>query len=164
MDKIFIVGMPGSGKSTMARYLCSKTKFNYLDLDEEIEKKSQKSVTEIFRDEGQEYFRSLETDLLEEIIQKENSFILATGGGTPCFNNNMEIMNKNGSTIFLNISIDILTERVSRKNKRPLLNSENIKETIINLYNKRIKFYEKSNFSIKGNNREEALSIVNSNT
>ena len=76
----------------------------------------------------------------------------------------MEIMNKNGSTIFLNISIDILTERVSRKNKRPLLNSENIKETIINLYNKRIKFYEKSNFSIKGNNREEALSIVNSNT
>ena len=164
MDKIFIVGMPGSGKSTMARYLCSQTNFKYLDLDEEIETKTQMTVKEIFENKDEDYFRSLETDLLDEIIQKENSFILATGGGTPCFNSNMEIMNKNGSTIFLNISIDILTERVSRKNKRPLLNSENIKETIINLYNKRIKFYEKSNFSIKGNNREEALSIVNSNT
>ena len=77
------------------------------------------TVKEIFENKDEDYFRSLETDLLEEIIQKENSFILATGGGTPCFNNNMEIMNKNGSTIFLNISIDILTERVSRKNKRP---------------------------------------------
>ena len=107
MDKIFIVGMPGSGKSTMARYLCSQTNFKYLDLDEEIEKKTQMTVKEIFENKDENYFRSLETDLLEEIIQKENSFILATGGGTPCFNNNMEIMNKNGSTIFLNISIDI---------------------------------------------------------
>ena len=164
MDKIFIVGMPGSGKSTMARYLCSQSNFKYFDLDEEIEKKSQMTVKEIFENKGEDYFRYLETDLLEEIIQKENSFILATGGGTPCFNNNMEIMNKNGNTIFLNIPIDILAERVSRKNKRPLLNSKNMKETIINLFNKRIKFYKKSNFSIKGNNREEALSIINSNT
>jgi shikimate kinase len=164
MGKIFILGMPGSGKSTMARYLCSQTNFKYLDLDEEIEKKTQMTVKEIFKNKDENYFRSLETDLLAEIIKKDNSFILATGGGTPCFNNNMKIMNKNGCTIFLDISIDILTERVSRKNKRPLLNSENIKEIIINLYNRRIKFYEKSNFSIKGNNREEALSIVNSNS
>ena len=163
MDKIFIVGMPGSGKSTMARYLCSKTKFNYLDLDEEIEKKSQKSVTEIFRDEGQEYFRSLETKLLKEIINKEKIFILSTGGGTPCFNKNMELMKKNGITIFLNTSIDTLIERVSRKNKRPLFNSKNIKETINNMFNERIKYYNQSRFSVKDNDRKEALSIINSN-
>ena len=164
MDKIFIVGMPGSGKSTMARYLCSKTKFNYLDLDEEIEKKSQKSITEIFRDEGQDYFRSLETKLLKEIINKEKIFILSTGGGTPCFNKNMELMKKNGITIFLNTSIDTLIERVSRKNKRPLFNSKNIKETINNMFNERIKYYNQSRFSVKDNNREEALSIINSNS
>ena len=164
MDKIFIVGMPGSGKSTMARYLCSKTKFNYLDLDEEIEKKSQKSVTEIFRDEGQEYFRSLETKLLKEIINKEKIFILSTGGGTPCFNKNMELMKKNGMTIFLNTSIDTLIERVSRKNKRPLFNSKNIKETINNMFNERIKYYNQSRFSVKDNDRKEALSIINSNS
>ena len=164
MDKIFIVGMPGSGKSTMARYLCSKTKFNYLDLDEEIEKKSQKSVTEIFRDEGQEYFRSLETKLLKEIINKEKIFILSTGGGTPCFNKNMELMKKNGITIFLNTSIDTLIERVSRKNKRPLFNSKNIKESINNMFNQRIKYYNQSRFSVKDNDRKEALSIINSNS
>ena len=164
MDKIFIVGMPRSGKSTMARYLCSKTKFNYLDLDEEIEKKSQKSVTEIFRDEGQEYFRSLETKLLKEIINKEKIFILSTGGGTPCFNKNMELMKKNGITIFLNTSIDTLIERVSRKNKRPLFNSKNIKETINNMFNERIKYYNQSRFSVKDNDRKEALSIINSNS
>jgi len=164
MDKIFIVGMPGSGKSTMARYLCSKTKFNYLDLDEEIEKKSQKSVTEIFRDEGQEYFRSLETKLLKEIINKEKIFILSTGGGTPCFNKNMELMKKNGITIFLNTSIDTLIERVGRKNKRPLFNSKNIKETINNMFNERIKYYNQSRFSVKDNDRKEALSIINSNS
>ena len=164
MDKIFILGMPGSGKSTMARYLCSKTKFNYLDLDEEIEKKSQKSITEIFRDEGQDYFRSLETKLLKEIINKEKIFILSTGGGTPCFNKNMELMKKNGITIFLNTSIDTLIERVSRKNKRPLFNSKNIKETINNMFNERIKYYNQSRFSVKDNDRKEALSIINSNS
>ena len=76
MDKIFIVGMPGSGKSTMARYLCSKTKFNYLDLDEEIEKKSQKSVTEIFRDEGQEYFR---WELVQKVSNEYNKLVLYDG-------------------------------------------------------------------------------------
>ena len=162
MDKIFIVGMPGSGKSTMARYLCSKTKFNYLDLDEEIEKKSQKSVTEIFRDEGQEYFRSLETKLLKEIINKEKIFILSTGGGTPCFNKNMELMKKNGITIFLNTSIDTLIERVSRKNKRPLFNSTNVREKVSKIFDERVKFYKRSKHTIINNNREKALSIINS--
>ena len=164
MNNFFIVGMPASGKSRLGKFISSRTNLKFIDLDVEIEKSIKMKVKEIFENEGEDFFRKYETKTLKDIISNEDNFILATGGGTPCFNNNMETMNKNGSTIFLNISIDILTERVSRKNKRPLLNSENIKETIINLFNKRIKFYEKSNFSIKGNNREEALSIVNSNS
>ena len=162
MKKIFIVGMPGSGKSTMAKYLSSETSFKYLDLDEEIELKSKKSVSKIFEIDGEESFRVLEKETLDEIIQKEEKFILATGGGTPSYDDNMEKMNENGITIFLNTSPEILIERISRKNKRPLFNSTNIREKVNKILNERIKFYKQSKYSIINNNREKALSIINS--
>ena len=162
MKKIFIVGMPGSGKSTMAKYLSSETSFKYLDLDEEIELKSKKSVSKIFEIDGEESFRVLEKETLDEIIQKEEKFILATGGGTPSYDDNMGKMNENGITIFLNTSPEILIERISRKNKRPLFNSTNIREKVNKILNERIKFYKRSKHTIINNNREKALSIINS--
>ena len=162
MKKIFIVGMPGSGKSTMAKYLSSETSFKYLDLDEEIELKSKKSVSKIFEIDGEESFRVLEKETLDEIIQKEEKFILATGGGTPSYDDNMEKMNKNGITIFLNTSPEILIERISRKNKRPLFNSTNVREKVSKIFDERIKFYKRSKHTIINNNRENALSIINS--
>ena len=162
MNKIFIVGMPGSGKSTMAKYLSSETSFKYLDLDEEIEFKSKKSVSKIFEIDGEESFRVLEKETLDEIIQKEEKFILATGGGTPSYDDNMEKMNKNGITIFLNTSPEILIERISRKNKRPLFNSTNVREKVSKIFDERIKFYKRSKHTIINNNREKALSIINS--
>ena len=162
MKKIFIVGMPGSGKSTMAKYLSSETSFKYLDLDEEIELKSKKSVSKIFEIDGEESFRVLEKETLDEIIQKEENFILATGGGTPSYDDNMEKMNENGITIFLNTSPEILIERISRKNKRPLFNSTNVREKVSKIFDERIKFYKRSKHTIINNNREKALSIINS--
>ena len=162
MKKIFIVGMPGSGKSTMAKYLSSETSFKYLDLDEEIELKSKKSVSKIFEIDGEESFRVLEKETLDEIIQKEEKFILATGGGTPSYEDNMEKMNENGITIFLNTSPEILIERISRKNKRPLFNSTNVREKVSKIFDERIKFYKRSKHTIINNNREKALSIINS--
>lgn len=164
MKKIFIVGMPGSGKSTMAKYLSSETSFKYLDLDEEIELKSKKSVSKIFEIDGEESFRVLEKETLDEIIQKEEKFILATGGGTPSYDDNMEKMNENGITIFLNTSPEILIERISRKNKRPLFNSTNVREKVSKIFDERIKFYKRSKHTIINNNREKALSIINSYT
>lgn len=162
MKKIFIVGMPGSGKSTMAKYLSSETSFKYLDLDEEIELKSKKSVSKIFEIDGEESFRVLEKETLDEIIQKEEKFILATGGGTPSYDDNMEKMSENGITIFLNTSPEILIERISRKNKRPLFNSTNVREKVSKIFDERIKFYKRSKHTIINNNREKALSIINS--
>ncbi len=162
MKKIFIVGMPGSGKSTMAKYLSSETSFKYLDLDEEIELKSKKSVSKIFEIDGEKSFRVLEKETLDEIIQKEEKFILATGGGTPSYDDNMEKMNENGITIFLNTSPEILIERISRKNKRPLFNSTNVREKVSKIFDERIKFYKRSKHTIINNNREKALSIINS--
>ena len=154
--------MPGSGKSTMAKYLSSETSFKYLDLDEEIELKSKKSVSKIFEIDGEESFRVLEKETLDEIIQKEEKFILATGGGTPSYDDNMKKMNKNGITIFLNTSPEILIERISRKNKRPLFNSTNVREKVSKIFDERIKFYKRSKHTIINNNREKALSIINS--
>ena len=164
MKKIFIVGMPGSGKSTMAKYLSSETSFKYLDLDEQIELKSKKSVSEIFEIDGEESFRVLEKETLDEIIQKEEKFILATGGGTPSYDDNMKKMNENGITIFLNTSLEILIERISRKNIRPLFNLTNVKEKVHKIFDERIKFYNQSKYSIINNNREKALYIINSYT
>ena len=163
MDKIFIVGMPGSSKSTMGRYLCSQNNFKYLDLDEEIEKKTQMTVKEIFENKDEDYFRSLETDLLEEIIQKENSFILATGGGTPYFNNNMTLINNSGISLFIDVDKKILFERISKNDKSPLLKkTDSLEEKISEIYNERISFYKKSKHHLKSNIKNQALSIINS--
>ena len=156
--------MPGSGKSTMAKYISSISDLNYKDLDDEIEKKEGRTINEIFQIENENYFRNKESQILNDIIVKENKFILATGGGTPCFNNNIRLINKSGISIFLNTSIDKIIERVKRKDKRPLFYKKNIKELVKNMYNNRIKFYSMSTYSVENNNREEVLSIINSNS
>tara|TARA_B100001029_G_C15008445_1_gene422622 strand:+ start:88 stop:582 length:495 start_codon:yes stop_codon:yes gene_type:complete len=164
MNKFFLIGMPGSGKSTMAKYISSISDLNYKDLDDEIEKKEGRTINEIFQIENENYFRNKESQILNDIIVKENKFILATGGGTPCFNNNIRLINKSGISIFLNTSIDKIIERVKRKDKRPLFYKKNIKELVKNMYNNRIKFYSMSTYSVENNNREEVLSIINSNS
>ena len=163
MKKFIIVGMPGCGKSTMAKYLCSQTSLTFYDLDREIENKERKKIKEIFSDKGENYFRKVESIVLKKIIKEKENFILATGGGTPCFNDNMKIINKYGISIFLNTSIDILEERISRNKKRPLFNNSiNLKKDLINLLEKRHSFFCSSNYIIENNNQEKTLSIINS--
>ena len=164
MKKFFLIGIPGSGKSTMAKYISSISDLNYKDLDEEIEKKEGRTINEIFQIENENYFRNKESQILNDIIIKENKFILATGGGTPCFNNNIRLINKSGISIFLNTSIDKIIERVKRKDGRPLFYKKNIEELVKNMFNNRIKFYSMSTYSVENNNREEVLSIINSNS
>ena len=155
--------MPGSGKSTMAKFLCSQISLSFYDLDLEIEKNEGKNIREIFKENGENYFREIETFTLKKIIKEKNNFILATGGGTPCFNDNMNLINKYGISIFLDTSLDILKERIARNNKRPLFNSsDNLKKDLSDLLKLRNPFFSLSNHTIKDNNREETLSIINS--
>ena len=163
MRKFIIIGMPGSGKSTMAKFLSSQTPLSFYDLDLEIEKNEGKNVNKIFKEKSENYFREIETLTLKKIIKEKNNFILSTGGGTPCFNDNMNLINKYGISIFLDTSLDILEERISRNNKRPLFNSsDNLKKDLSDLLNLRNPFFSLSNHTIKDNNREETLSIINS--
>ena len=163
MRKFIIIGMPGSGKSTMAKFLSSQTLLSFYDLDLEIEKNEGKNINKIFREKNENYFREIETLTLKKIIKEKNNFILSTGGGTPCFNDNMNLINKYGISIFLDTSLDILEERIARNNKRPLFNSsDNLKKDLSDLFNLRKSFFSLSNHTIKDNNREETLSIINS--
>ena len=163
MKKFFIVGMPASGKSRLGKYISSITNLIFLDLDNEIEKKLDTRVKDIFKINGENFFRKIETKTLKEIIENRNNFILATGGGTPCFNENMSLINKSGISIFIDVKREILHERISRNDKRPLLNGTlSLDMKLSDLYKERINYYKKSKYHISKDIRNEVLSIINS--
>ncbi len=111
----------GSGKTTIAKLLSRKLCFDCIDMDQILEDTYSMSIFDIFKNHGEEKFREAETKLLSEILVKKN-IVVSTGGGTPCFADNMDNMNLLGKTVYLQTGLDILKNRlVSEPNKRPLL-------------------------------------------
>ncbi|MGC4036359.1 MAG: shikimate kinase [Chitinophagaceae bacterium] len=120
--KIFFIGFMGTGKTYSGKQLSQKLSIPFFDLDEEIIKHEKKSINEIFAEKGEEYFRLLEKDVLHIVTEYNESFIMACGGGTPCYYNNIDYMNKEGISVWLNTSVDILYQRlINEKDKRPLI-------------------------------------------
>lgn len=129
--------MMGSGKSYWSRLLAKKLKTGGYDLDFLIESHEERTISEIFEEEGEDYFRKTESKILRWFGEKK-SFVLATGGGTPCFTDNMEWMNKQGVTIWIDEPVDVLTERlIPEKSHRPLIRDLSDKELTEFLVNKR---------------------------
>lgn len=145
--KVFLIGMMGSGKSFWKKSLSEKLKTGGYDLDQVITSVEEQSIPEIFESEGETYFRKTESKLLRWFGEKK-SFVLATGGGTPCFHQNMEWMNQQGLTIWLNESIEVLVERLSTEmDHRPLLNhldSSHLTQFLKNQLEERLPFYSQS--------------------
>jgi shikimate kinase len=156
--KLFLIGMMGSGKSYWGRQLQELFKIDFFDLDLCIEEENGERITEIFSIRGEEYFRDYESKKLKE-FGEYSSFILATGGGTPCFHNNMQWMNDNGITIWIDESVDVLTQRLmTEKAHRPLLKNLNDNELQLYLTNKlkeRASFYSQSQYHLQGENINE---------
>jgi shikimate kinase len=124
--KLFLIGLPGSGKSTIGKELSRKLNYQLIDTDDVICKKEGCSIEEIFANKGEDYFRKVEAAALKEVIKTDKA-IISTGGGTPCFFNNMEMINKNGVSIFLNIPLSDIKKRlldISQMN-RPLIKGKN---------------------------------------
>lgn len=119
--KIFLIGMPGSGKTTLGKQVAEHLQIEFVDLDAEIERQEQRSVSEIFSQQGEDHFRIIEARLLREWAATTRSFVMSTGGGAPCFHNGMEVINGHGLSIFLNCSVPELIERVKSNQERPLL-------------------------------------------
>ncbi|MFI3262561.1 MAG: shikimate kinase [Rikenellaceae bacterium] len=152
---VFLIGYMGSGKSTLGKSLARKLMMEFCDMDALIEKQEQCSTSEIFATKGENYFRECETEYLKNLSSDQN-FVVATGGGAPCFNGNMDIMNQKGETVYLDIKPGILTSRLKfGKAKRPLIASktdEELLEFVEGALEHRNEFYRKAKYIIKGDN------------
>ncbi len=153
VTNIFMLGMPSSGKSTLGRQLAKELNYDFVDLDKRIEISEGKKISEIFNLEGEEYFRKIESEQLKK-IPVDSKLVIATGGGTPCYNDNISYIKSNGISVFLDVSPEKLEERMrsSRRNNRPLFKLENddLLATLTETYNERIDAYKKADIVIEG--------------
>lgn len=113
--KIFLVGMPGSGKSSVGKLLAESLRIPFIDLDTIIEKEAGRAIREIFSTQGEARFRELERDALLKVISEKDRFIVATGGGAPCFFDNLEHMKKNGKVVFLDLPMSTIAQRLQNE-------------------------------------------------
>lgn len=126
--KIFLLGFMGTGKTYWGAKWAAQNNMDFFDLDAEIEKSADLTIPQIFEQKGEAFFREKEQEVLKQFGNRQN-FILSTGGGTPCFFDNIEWMNANGITIYLDTPVSILRERlVLEKAHRPLIKSLNDSE------------------------------------
>ncbi len=149
--RIYLIGFMGSGKSYLGKALASQLNLSYLDLDDWLEKEEGRSISRIFSESGEMEFRKLEAQYLRATAQHQN-IVVATGGGTPCFFENMDWANENGVTIYLNASPRLIASRLSgEKSKRPLISSLNDEELLSFIENKlaeRESFYHQAHLQL----------------
>ena len=138
----------GVGKSTIGKKLAKKLKIKFIDIDQIIEKKEKSTIKEIFEDKGEEYFRKIEKKINLEEIKKSNA-VIALGGGA-FMNKSIRQEAKNLSISFwLDLDLESLLIRLKNVKKRPLLNQNNLRESVNKIYSERKKIYNKSDFKIK---------------
>jgi shikimate kinase len=137
-----------SGKTTVGKELSSILGYRFIDLDVYIETKQGKTIKQIFEINGEEYFRIIEQEALKEVASFDGNFVISSGGGTSCFYNSVDYMNKMGITIYLRMEVSTLVSRlVKDKIKRPLLwakSESELNNYIIRVLDERKKFYEKA--------------------
>lgn len=162
MKPIFLIGYMGSGKSTLGYALSKATGLTFIDLDTYIENRYRKSVRDIFAERGEDGFRKIEKSMLAEVCNFED-VIVACGGGTPCFFDNMDVMNSHGTTVLLDTSIDTLHRRLCHgKAKRPLiasLSDDELKTFIDTALNQRKPHYCRAKHSFHSDQLDDIRQI-----
>ncbi len=138
----------GSGKTHWGRLLSEKLGIPFFDLDEEIVGQAGKPITEIFATAGEEQFRVMESDILHQLSESNDRFIMACGGGTPCYFNNIDYMNQAGTSVWINTPVETLFSRlVNQKSKRPLirdLSDDQLRGFISKKFSDRRMYYEQA--------------------
>ena len=149
--RIYLIGYMGSGKSTLGRRLSKHLSVQFVDMDHYIEERNYKTIPQIFAEEGEAEFRKKERKALEE-LSEFTDIVIATGGGAPCFFDNIDLMNKSGKTIYLNIDPEILAERlIKSKTERPLIKGKSKEELVAfidSTLKKRNEFYKQAKYQI----------------
>lgn len=162
MKRIFLIGYMGAGKTTLGRSLAQEMGLEFIDLDNFIESRQHKTVKEIFAEVGEQGFRRLERAALEEVSQFEN-VVISLGGGTPCFFDNMEVVNRSGVSVYLKPSEEVLLMRLIKgKHKRPLLadkSDDEILQVIREQLAWREPYYLKANIVFEASHLENKADI-----
>jgi len=156
--KVVLLGYMGSGKSTISNNLANKLGMKALDLDDYISVKEKDTINDIFNKKGEIYFRLKENNYLNELLNSEKSFVLAVGGGTPCYANNMDLIKTHSNSIYLKANLNTLYNRLhSEKASRPIisnLNDDKLTEFIAKHLFERAPFYEQANHIVTIDNKD----------
>ena len=165
MRPIFLIGYMGSGKTTLGRALGRRLGLQFIDLDLYIESRYMRTISQLFAERGEDKFRSIEREMLHEVAEMED-VVVACGGGTPCYYDNIDYMNRCGTTVFLSASEDRLFARLSiNRNKRPLikdLDDQSLRIFINENLALRMPHYSKASHSFCGDRLEDVMQISTS--
>ena len=156
-----LTGMMGVGKSTIGKILAKKLNYNFVDVDKLIEAREGSSISLIFKNKGEKYFRKIESEItLSEL--KKNNLVISLGGGAFINNSIRKNAKKFSISFWLDVPIDKLIKRLKKNKQRPLLSGKNTNETIKKIYFKRKKIYYEADYRIKCNslNSEEIVKII----
>lgn len=147
-ERIFIIGMPGVGKTTIGKQLSAKLQLPFIDLDNHIEDTQDQTITQIFSEGGEDAFRNIEAHALRSYTKLNPKFVMACGGGAPCFNKNLDFMNLHGTTVYYTKPINVIISQLENDvNERPLLKNikpANLIDHLNKLLNKRELYYLKA--------------------
>ena len=154
---LVFVGLMGAGKSVIGRMVAQSLSVPFIDTDAEIEGVSRMTIAELFAAYGENEFRALEARVIGRLL-KGGPRVISTGGGAFINENTRRLIKEGGLSVWLNADLDVLWERVSKRNHRPLLKTENPKATLENLMNQRYPIYAEADLTVQsGNIRKEAM-------
>lgn len=156
MKAVFLIGMPGSGKSTIGRELARQMEMDFIDTDEEIFKKAGRTPENIIEMEGEETLRVQEADILCSLLDRKD-LVVSTGGGLPIYNRNMKKMKDSGVTVYLKSTADLLWNRLRKDRFRPLSKTYEDVETLLST---RDMIYSQADFTVEIGEKSEIEDIV----
>ena len=145
---IVLVGLMGAGKTSIGRRLAKELNIEFRDSDQEIEKKVGCSVAEIFEGFGESYFRQVERETIQDLLRNSPTHVLATGGGAFMDAQTRELIKEEGLSVWLRAALDVLIDRVSRNDNRPLLNRGNPREILEKLIEVRYPIYAEADLVV----------------
>ncbi len=165
MKRILLVGFMAAGKTTLGKALAKEMGLQFIDLDHYIENRYHCTVSKLFSERGEEAFRQIERNMLHEVSEFED-VVISTGGGTPCFFDNMDYMNAQGTTVFLEASVDVIYTRLTiARVQRPLVagkSEDELRQYITNMLEHRNPYYTRANYTFNANRLENTCQVKES--
>jgi shikimate kinase len=156
-SRLFLLGMPGAGKTSVGELLSEKWHVPFIDMDLEITREAGMSIAEIFQRQGEETFREMEKSVLHQ-LGKTYTGIISTGGGAPCFFDNMDYMNKTGLTVFIHPGHEVLESRLQKPSGRPMFDKESSPgDKLKELWKVRRPFYMKAKLIVESSENEKII-------